>query len=108
MVMVGGLSVGMVLTGSRAGGVQQIGNTPSRLFGVHVLGSGDVVVAGVNGYLGHFEMGEAPEIEPLKSPTNLVLHAVFGHDGETMYSVGGNLGGLSEDFVGVVLESKAP
>ena len=107
VVMVGGLSMGVVLTGTREGGIQQIANTPARLFGVHVMDGGDVVIAGVNGYIGHFHLDDK-EVEPLPSPTDQVLHGVFGQSGETLYSVGGNLGGMTQDFVGVVLTAKAP
>lgn len=107
VVAVGGRETGLIMMGNRVDGLVEVGQAPSRLFGVHVFGTGDVVVSGMRGYLGRFSLDE-PTVVTLPSPTEQILHAVYGHDGGRVYSVGGNIGSISDDFTGIVLSAKAP
>jgi len=103
---VGGQATGVIVSGTRAEGLSEVAQAPARLFGVHALGSGDVIVSGFQGYLGRLSAEEA--LVPIPTPTSQILHAVFGHDGKRLYAVGGNIGSISDDFTGVILTSKAP
>ena len=107
VVMVGGRETGIVLRGTRSAGVAEVAQTPSRLFGIHVLDSGDVVVAGMRGYLGHMTL-DTDTVETLKTPTDQLLHAVFGQNGEEIYAVGGNIGSITDVFTGTILGARAP
>ena len=107
VVAVGGRETGLILMGNRVDGLTEVAQAPARLFGVHVLGSGDVVVGGMQGYLGQFQLDD-PTLNHLDSPTQDILHGVFGHDEAQLYAVGGNIGSISDDFKGVILTSTAP
>lgn len=107
VVMVGGRETGIVLQGTRSEGVVQVAQTTSRLFGVHVLDSGDILLGGMRGYLGHMTLSE-PEVENLQTPTDQLLHAIYGNNDAEVYAVGGNIGSITSDFTGTILRARAP
>lgn len=107
VVMVGGLSTGVILAGTKNEGVRLVAETPSRLFGVHVTDAGEAVVAGMNGYLGTVSLA-SDEVTSLVSPTGLILHAVYGQENAETYAVGGDIGSIKASYTGVILSSKTP
>jgi hypothetical protein len=66
---------------------EQFGAVPG-LNGVFMVHAGEAIVAGVNGYVGRFDVTTG-SLEAERFSTNLSLHAVWASSAETYYAVGG-------------------
>ncbi|MCY1059666.1 hypothetical protein [Nannocystis sp. SCPEA4] len=115
LISVNGPANGRLAVGGRANarltwwnGQAWSGATLDRpgLSGVWVGSDGSALVTGSEGQILRVPAGSLEPV-PEDSPTNLLLHAVFGFDAGPRFAVGGNLAGMPPN-VGVIVQHPGP